>query len=256
MGLSLPLVEFYTLELAAAWLSLVAMVALVVARAPVVELVDVVAAVVAPVLVAMVLPSRQSGLDPSPMASVLPQVSKVVYRLLGGLYHPVLGLALAQECRLVVGFAPPSAELHLGSPSAESCLAPPAAESGLDFPSVESRPVHSTQLPFCFSSSSWASLAWGLSWVWGVFTCFTFLGFFLGGGPMDPPSPSSGPGAGRFFDRVPRLASLLGSSSGVVASSGEIMHLRMTIFRPPFELDGLTIQIVFINVWEHGCVAV
>ena len=47
MGLSLPLVEFYTLGLAVAWLSLAASVALVVAGAPVVELVDAVAAVAA-----------------------------------------------------------------------------------------------------------------------------------------------------------------------------------------------------------------
>ena len=103
----------------------------------------------APVWVAMVSPLRQSGLDLFPMASVLPQVSRVVFRLLRGLYHLVLELALAQECCLVLGLAPPSAELHPGSPSVESRLAPP------------------TQLSFCFSSPSWASLAWGLSWVLG-----------------------------------------------------------------------------------------
>ena len=72
--------------------------------------------------------------------------------LLMGLYRPVLGVALAKECCLLLGFAPPSAEF------------------GLDHPSVESRLVHLTQLPFCFSSFSWASwafLAWGLSWVLG-----------------------------------------------------------------------------------------
>ena len=120
MGLSLPLVEFYTLGLAVAWLSL--------------------AAVVAPVQVATVLPLRQSGLDPSPIVSALPQVSRMVCRLLRSPYHPVLGLALAQECCLVSG------------------LAPPVVEFGLD---------HSTQLFFCFSSPSWASSAWGLSWVLG-----------------------------------------------------------------------------------------
>ena len=140
MDLSLPLVEFYALGLAVVWLSLAASMALVVAGALVVELVDVVAAVVAPVRVAMVSPLRQSGLGLFPMASVLPQVSKVVYHLLGGLYHPVLGVALAQECRLVVDFAPPSAVF------------------GLDHLSVES---------FCLSSPSWASLVWGLSWVLG-----------------------------------------------------------------------------------------
>ena len=114
--------------------------ALVVAGAPVLELVDAVAVVAALVWVATVSPLRQSGLGMSPTASVLPWVSMVVYHLLGGLYHPVLGVALAQECRLVVGFAPPSGEF------------------GLDHPSVES---------FCLSSPSWASLVWGLSWVLG-----------------------------------------------------------------------------------------
>ena len=90
----------------------------------------------------------------------------------------------------------------------------------------------------------------------GVFTCFAFLGFFPGGDPMDPPSPPSGPGAGRFFGHAPRSSSLSGSSSGVVALSGEIMHLRMTIFHPPFEFDGLIVRIFFINIWEHGFVAV
>ena len=149
MDLSLPLVELNALGLAAAWLSLAASVALVVAGAPVVELVDAVAAVAAPVRAATVLPLRQPGLGLFPTASVLPWVSKVVYHPLRGLYHPVLGVALAQGCRLVVGFAPPSAEF------------------GLDHPSVESCPVHSTWLPFCLSSPSWASLVWGLSWVLG-----------------------------------------------------------------------------------------
>ena len=76
MGLSLPLVEFYALGLAAAWLSLAASVALVVAGALGVELVD---AVAAPVRVAAVSPLRQSGLGLFPMASVLPRVSKVVF---------------------------------------------------------------------------------------------------------------------------------------------------------------------------------
>ena len=141
--------------------------ALVVAGTLVVELVDAVVVVAVLVRVAMVSPLRQSGLGLFPIVLALPRVSKVVSCLLKGLYHPVLGVALAQECCLVLGFPPPSAELHLGSPSAESRLAPPAVESGMDLPSVESCPVHSTQLPCCFSSSSWASLAWGLSWVLG-----------------------------------------------------------------------------------------
>ena len=149
MDLFLPLVESYALGLAVAWLSSAVSVALVVAVALVVELVDVVAAVAALVRVATVSPLHQPGLDLFPVASVLPQVSSVAFRLLRGLYHPVLGVALAQEHCLVLGLAPPSVELHLGSPSAESRLA------------------HPTQLPFCFSSPSWASLAWGLSWVLG-----------------------------------------------------------------------------------------
>ena len=221
--------EFYVLGLVAAWLSLPASVALVVAGALVVELVDVVAAVVAAVRVATVSPLRQSGLGLFPTASVLPWVSKVVYCLLRGLYHPVLGVALAQECRLVVGLTPPSAELG---------------------------PDHSTWLPFWPFFSFLGFFGWGSFLGFGVFACFAFLGFFPYGGPMDPPSPSPGSGAGRFFDHAPRSSSWLRSSSGVVASSREIMHLRMTIFHPPFELDGLSIRISFIDIWEHGCVAV
>ena len=208
-------------------------VALVVAVAPVVELVDAVAAVAAPVQVAAVSPLHQPDLDPFPMASVLSQVSRVVYRLLRGLYHPVLGLALAQECCLVLGLAPPSAELHLGSPSAESRLAPPAAEFGLDHPSVGSRLAHPTWLPFLLFFPFLGFFGLGSFLGFGVFTCFAFLGFFPGGGPMDPPSPPSGPGAGHFFDYAPRSSSLSGSSSGIEDSSGEIMHLRITIFCSP-----------------------
>ena len=191
-----------------AWLSLVALVAWVVAGAPVVELVD---AVAAPVWVAMVLTLHQSGLGLFPMASALPQVPKVVCHPLRGLHHPVLGLVLAQECCLVLG------------------LVPPVAEFGLD---------HSTQLSFCFSSPFLGFLGLGSFLGFGVFTCFAFLGFFPGGGPMDPPSPPSGSGAGCFFGCAPRSSSLSGSSSGIVALSGEIMHLRMTIFCPPSSLMG------------------
>ena len=164
MGLFLPLVESYALVLAAVWLSSAASVALVVAVAPVVESVDMVAALVQ---VATVLPLHQPGLDLFPMASVLPQVSRVVFCLLKGLYHPVLGVALTQECCLVLGLAPASVELHPGSPSVESRLAPPAVEFGLDHPSVEARSAHPAWLPFCFSSPSWASSVWDLSWVLG-----------------------------------------------------------------------------------------
>ena len=104
MGLSLPLVEFYALELVAVWLSLAALVALVVAGALVVELVD---AVAAPVRVATVSPLCQSGLNPSPMVSALPQVSRVVCCLLRGLHHPVLGLALVHSTQLPFFFSFP-----------------------------------------------------------------------------------------------------------------------------------------------------
>ena len=114
-----------------------------------------VVAVAAPVRVATVSPLRQSGLGLFPMASALPQVSKVVCRLLRGLYHPVLGLALAQERCLVLGLAPPSAAFG---------------------------PDHPTQLPFCFSSPSWASSAWGLSWVSGLHL-LCLLGFLPGWRP-------------------------------------------------------------------------
>ena len=62
---------------------------------------------------------------------------------------------------------------------------------------------------------------------------FAFLGFFPGGGPMDSPSPPSGPGAERFFRWDTRSSSLSGSSSCVVSSSGEIIRLRITILHPP-----------------------
>ena len=78
---------------------------------------------------------------------------------------PVLGGGIGPGVVPCVGSCSPSVELHLGSSSAESHLAPPAVESGPDLPSVEARPVHPTQWPF--SSSSWASLAWDLSWVLG-----------------------------------------------------------------------------------------
>ena len=95
MGLSLPLVEFYALGLAAAWPSSAASMALVVAGAPVVELVDAVAAVAVLVRVAGVSLLHQPGPDLFLMASVLSQVLWVVLRLPRGLYHPVLGVALA-----------------------------------------------------------------------------------------------------------------------------------------------------------------
>ena len=82
-----------------------------------VELVDAVVVVVALARVATVSPLRQSGLGLFPMASALPQVSKVVCCLPRGLYHPVLGLVLAQEHGLVLGLAPPSAVFGPDHPS-------------------------------------------------------------------------------------------------------------------------------------------
>ena len=79
MGLFLPLVESYALGLVVAWLSLVVSVALVVAGAPVVELVDAVAAVAAGPGGNGISLTRQSGLDLFPMASALSQVSRVVF---------------------------------------------------------------------------------------------------------------------------------------------------------------------------------
>ena len=116
--------------------------ALVVSGAPVVELVDTVAAVAAAVQVATVSPLCQCGLGLSPMALALPQVSKVTFNLLRGLYHPALGLSSARKCCLVLDLALLSMELPLGSPSVESRLAPPAVEFGLDHPSVVSHSVH------------------------------------------------------------------------------------------------------------------
>ena len=81
--------------------------ALVVAGAPVVELVGTVAVVAALVRVAMVSPLHQPGLDLFPMASVLPQVSRVVYRLLRGLYHPVLGCGVGPGVLPGVGSCSP-----------------------------------------------------------------------------------------------------------------------------------------------------
>ena len=249
VGLSLPLVESYALGLVAVWLSSAASAALVVAGALVVELVDTVVAVAAPVQVETVSPLHQPDLDLFPMVLVLPQVSRVVYHLLRGLYHLVLGLVLAQECCLVLGLAPPSAELHPGSPLAESCLAPPAAEFGLDHPSVESCSVHSTWLPFCFSSPSWASLAWGLSWV-------------LGSSPALPSWVSSRVAA-PWIHLLRHQVWVLGIS--LIMPLGhqacpdpppalKIHRGRLCISGSPF--DGLAVRIVFVIVWEHGCVVV
>ena len=141
MGLSLPLVEFYALGLAAVWLSLVVSVALVVAGAPVVELVDVVAGGGSAGLGGngIALTSIWPGSVPNGVGSpsglkggVLPSKGSVSPGLGGGVGPGVLP---------GVGSCSPICSIWPGSPVL-SC-------------------------PFCFSSSSWASLAWGLSWVLG-----------------------------------------------------------------------------------------
>ena len=87
---------FYTLGLAAAWLS-PALVALAVSEALGVELLDAAAAVAAAVRAAMVLTPRQPDLGPSPMVLAPPRVSKVTSRLLRGLYPLALGLSLVWD---------------------------------------------------------------------------------------------------------------------------------------------------------------
>ena len=87
MDLSLPPPESHALGLAVAWLSLV-LVALAVSEAPVVELVD---AVAAAVQVAMVSTPRQPGLGLSPMVLAPPRVLKVTFCPPRGLYPPALG---------------------------------------------------------------------------------------------------------------------------------------------------------------------
>ena len=139
--LSLPLSKIYALGLAAAWFS-PALVALAVSEALAVELVDAAAAVVAAVRAAMVLTPCQPDLGPSPMVLAPPRVSKVMSRLLRGLYPPALGLSLVWDHCLALDPALLSTDLPPGGPPVESLLA-----------------VGS----LCSSSPSWASVAWGLS---------------------------------------------------------------------------------------------
>ena len=73
-----------------------------------------------------------------------PRVSKVVSRLQRGLYPPALGQSLVRDHRLALDPALLSTGLPLGGPTVESLLA-------VGF--------------LCSSSPSWASVAWGLSWV-------------------------------------------------------------------------------------------
>ena len=148
--------------LAAAWLSL-ALVALVVSEALVVGLVDAVAAVAAVVQVATVSPPRQSGQGLSPMVLAPPRVSKVTFCPPRGLYPLALELSMARERCLAPDPALPSTGLPPGGPPVESHLALPAMEFDLDHSSVASHLVRPAWLSFCFSSPSWAAMAWGLS---------------------------------------------------------------------------------------------
>ena len=84
-----------------------------------------------------------------------------------GSVSPSLGVGIGTGALSGAGSCSLSVELPPGSPLAESHLAPPDVEFGLDHPSVASHSVHPTWLPSCFSLPSWASLAWGLSWVLG-----------------------------------------------------------------------------------------
>ena len=108
---------------------------------PAVELVDVAAAVVA-VSAAMVLTPHQPDLGPSPMVLAPPQVSKAASQFLRGLYPPALGQSSVRDRCLALDPALVSMDLPPGGPPVESLLA-------VGF--------------LCFSSPSWASVAWGLS---------------------------------------------------------------------------------------------
>ena len=106
------------------------------------ELVDVGAAVAAAVRAAMVLTPRQPDLGPSPMVLAPPRVSKAASQLQRGLYPPALGQPSVQDRCLMLDPALSSMDPPPGGPPVESLLA-------VGF--------------LCFSSPSWASVAWGLS---------------------------------------------------------------------------------------------
>ena len=212
MDLSLPLVEFYTLGLAAAWLSLVASVALVVAGAPVVGLGGG-GGGTGPDGNSIALMSIWPGSVPNGIGS--PSGLKGGVPPSRGSVSPGLGGGVGPVVSPGGGFCSPIGGVSPGSPS---CGVWPGSH------------ICEVFLPF-FSFLGFFGL--GSFFGFGVFTCFAFSGFFPGGGPMDPPSLSSGSGAGRFFDHAPRSSSLSGSSSSIVALSGEIMCLLMTILHPP-----------------------
>ena len=182
---------------------------------------------------ATVLPLRQSGLGLFLMAfgsssglkgDILPSKGSVSPSL--GIDVGTGALPGAGSCSPINGASPgqPISGVSPGSPSCGVWPGSPVCGISLGSPSLAGFLLFFPFLGFCGLGSFLG--------LW-VFTCFAFLGFFLGGGPMDPPSPPSGPSAEHFFGHAPRSSSLSGSSSGIVASSGEIMHLRMTIFRPP-----------------------
>ena len=128
-------------------------------EAPVVELVDVVAAV----QVAMVSTPRQPGLGPSPMVLAPPRVLKVTFRPTRGLHPPALGLFSVWERCLALDPVPLSTGLPSGGPPVESHLALPAVEFGLNRSSVASHSARPARVSFCSFSLSWAFVAWGLS---------------------------------------------------------------------------------------------
>ena len=166
---------------------------------PVVAVVGAVAAVAALVRVAVVSPLPQPGPDPSPVASVLSPVSRMVFHLPRGLYPPVLGLALAQECCLVLDLASLSVELPPGSPLAESHLAPPAVEFGLDHPSMQCL-ARFTQLGCLLAFLHLL----GLLWLW------VFLG--LSGSSPALPSWVSSWVAAPWIHPLPHQVLVLGAS--------------------------------------------
>ena len=139
--LPLPLSAIHALGLAAAWPS-PALAALVVFDTPAMELVDAAAAVAAALQVAMVLTPRQPDLGPSPMVLAPPRVSKAASQFQRGLHPPALGQSSVRDRFLELNPALVSMDPPPGGPPVESPLA-------VGF--------------LCFSSPSWASVAWGPS---------------------------------------------------------------------------------------------
>ena len=101
------------------------------------ELVD-----AAAVQAAMVLTPRQPDLGPSPMVLAPPRVSKAASQLQRGLYPPALGQPLVRDRGFTLDPALASMDPPPAGPPGESLLA-------VGF--------------LCFSSPSWAFMAWDLS---------------------------------------------------------------------------------------------